>query len=106
MEDLEGGSDTFDFREAVSLEVSSISCLKSALGGVFLKASEEKGTCNDYKAGMSGIWLGKGVWLSLWGRKVLFKVGCKGVLKVKCALGGLVDLMGSGNDGAMKRLEV
>ena len=45
------------------------------------------------------------MWLRLWARKVLFEVGCKRGLEVKGMLRGLVDLMGGGNDGAMKRLE-
>ena len=45
------------------------------------------------------------MWLRLLDRKVLFEVGCKRGLEVKGMLRGLVDLMGGGNDGAMKRLE-
>ena len=57
-EDLKGGGDAFDFRETVCFEVSSISSLKGALGGVFLKAGKKECACNNYKAGVSGVRLG------------------------------------------------
>ena len=102
VEDLKGGGDTFDFGKSISFKVSSISGLEGAWGGVFLEASEKECTCNNYKAGMGGVGLGKGVWLRLWGRKVLFEVVRIGGLEVKGTLGGLFDLMGGGDDGAME----
>ena len=86
VEDLKGGGDTFDFRKSVGFKVSSISCLKSALIGVLFKASKKESTCNNYKAGVSGIGLGKGVWLRLWARKVLFEVVCLRGLGIKGTL--------------------
>ena len=105
MEDLKGGGDTFDFRKTICFQVSSISGLKSALGVVFLEAGKKEGTCNNYKAGVGGVRLGKGVWLRLWARKVLFEVVCISGLEVKGTLRGLFNLVGGGDDSAVKRLE-
>ena len=104
VKDLKGGGDTFDFRKSISFKVSSISGLEGAWGGVFLEASEKECACNNYKAGVGGVRLGKGVWLRLWARKVLFEVVCIRGLEVKGTLRGLFDLVGGGDDSAVKRL--
>ena len=97
---MEWRGNTLDVREAIGYEVGGIGLLEGSRHDVFADGSKVKTTRNYGQVRVGWIRMGNGIELCLWTREVLFK----GFLETVDALGGLVNLVGCGEDGSVERL--
>ena len=97
---MEWGGNAFDVGEAIGNKVCGICLLEGSRHDIFSYGSEVEATRDYGQVRVGWIRMGNGVELSLRTREVLFE----GFLESVNAFGGLVYLMGCGEDGTVERL--